>query len=58
MRPKEVPQQQQPSEMTINVRGQQRKYYYVKTVESMEELETFRFKVRSKNKNNLFTNFT
>jgi hypothetical protein len=40
MRSNEVPQQQ-----TINVRGQKREYHYVETVKSMEELETFRFKV-------------
>jgi hypothetical protein len=47
MRPNEVQQQkqQQPSEMTINVRGQKRDYRYVETVKSMDELETFRFKV-------------
>ena len=34
-----------PKQQTINVRGQQREYYYVKTVKSMDELEQFRFSV-------------
>jgi hypothetical protein len=49
----ESPQQQQdvqPPKRKINkkVLGKIRKYYYVKTVKSMEELEKFRFKVKKK----------
>jgi hypothetical protein len=53
--PKEIPkekqndqsgqEQQPPRKMTVNVRGQKRAYNYMKTVDSMEELENFRFMV-------------
>jgi hypothetical protein len=37
-----------PRKITKNVRGQIRKYVYVKSVKSMEELDKFRFKVIAK----------
>jgi hypothetical protein len=41
-------EQQLQRKMTVNVRGQNRAYNYVKTVDSMEELEHFRFTVMNK----------
>jgi hypothetical protein len=34
-----------PRKITKNVRGQNRKYVYVKSVKSLDELDKFRFKV-------------
>jgi hypothetical protein len=43
---KEQPQKQQiPTKITTKFGGQIKKYDYVKTVESMDELDKFRFKV-------------
>jgi hypothetical protein len=38
-------QQQPPKEITQNIRGQKRDYYYLTTVKSLEQLDKFRFKV-------------
>jgi hypothetical protein len=37
--------QQPPREITQNIRGQKRDYYYLATVTSLEQLDKFRFKV-------------
>jgi hypothetical protein len=45
----EKEQRQKPSmKMTKIINGQERKYYYLKTVKSYEELDKYRFKVNLK----------
>jgi hypothetical protein len=41
----EEEKEQPPRKMTRNIGGQKREYHFLKTVNSMEELEKFRFEV-------------
>jgi hypothetical protein len=52
-------QEEPAKKKTRNVRGQIRKYYFMKSVKSMEELDKFRFKVMlEKNRfGNIIVNF-
>jgi hypothetical protein len=43
--PKQPDEQQPPRKITKNIRGLIREYHFLKTVESMEELDKFRFSV-------------